>query len=125
MRGRRSCALGRNGLSPGWWAVDRPQPLTEALFYILLAARRPVHGYGITQEVAELTEGRVNLGPGTLYGAINSLLDKGWIELYSAETSSRKKKEYRITSQGRVAFAAEMERLQELVSNGVRMEEET
>lgn len=99
--------------------------MTEALFYILLAARRPVHGYGITQEVASLTGGRVNLGPGTLYGAINSLLDKGWIELYSAEASSRKKKEYRITSQGRAAFAAEMERLQELVSNGARMEEET
>ena len=99
--------------------------MTEALFYILLAARRPVHGYGITQEVASLTGGRVNLGPGTLYGAINSLLDKGWIELYSAETGSRKKKEYRITSQGRAAFAAEMERLQELVSNGARMEEET
>ena len=68
--------------------MDRPQPLTEALFYILLAARRPVHGYGITQEVASLTGGRVNLGPGTLYGAINSLLDKGWIELYSAEAGS-------------------------------------
>ena len=105
--------------------MDRPQPLTEALFYILLAARRPVHGYGITQEVASLTGGRVNLGPGTLYGAINSLLDKGWIELYSAEAGSRKKKEYRITSQGRAAFAAEMERRQELVSNGARMEEET
>ena len=105
--------------------MDRPQPLTEALFYILLAARRPVHGYGITQEVASLTGGRVNLGPGTLYGAINSLLDKGWIEPYSAEAGSRKKKEYRITSQGRAAFAAEMERLQELVSNGARMEEET
>ena len=99
--------------------------MTEALFYILLAARRPVHGYGITQEVASLTGGRVNLGPGTLYGAINSLLDKGWIEFYSAEAGSRKKKEYRITSQGRAAFAAEMERLQELVSNGARMEEET
>ena len=105
--------------------MDRPQPLTEALFYILLAARRPVHGYGITQEVASLTGGRVNLGPGTLYGAINSLLDKGWIELDSAEAGSRKKKEYRMTRQGRAAFAAEMERLQELVSNGARMEEET
>lgn len=47
-------------------------PLTEALFYILLAARRPIHGYGIIQEVAEMTGGRVNLGPGTLYGAIST-----------------------------------------------------
>lgn len=104
--------------------MDRPQPLTEALFYILLAARRPVHGYGITQEVARLTGGRVNLGPGTLYGAINSLLDKGWIALYSAEEGSRKKKEYVITPAGRAVFAGEMARLRELVENGARMEEE-
>jgi len=105
--------------------VDKSQPLTEALFYILLAARKPVHGYGIIQEVAEMTGGRVNLGPGTLYGAITSLLDKGWIVLVSAETGSRKKKEYRITEAGRAAFAAELRRLRDLVSNGEKMEGET
>ena len=105
--------------------MDRSQPLTEALFYILLAARKPVHGYGIIQEVAEMTGGRVNLGPGTLYGAINSLLDRGWIVLYSAEMGSRKKKEYVITDQGRAAFAVELRRLRELVSNGGKMEDET
>ncbi|MCX4373415.1 MAG: PadR family transcriptional regulator [Dysosmobacter sp.] len=105
--------------------MDRSQPLTEALFYILLAARKPVHGYGIIQEVAEMTGGRVNLGPGTLYGAINSLLDRGWIVLYSTEIGSRKKKEYVITDQGRAAFAVELRRLRELVSNGGKMEDET
>ena len=105
--------------------MDRSQPLTEALFYILLAARKPVHGYGIIQEVAEMTGGRVNLGPGTLYGAINVLLDRGWIVLYSAEIGSRKKKEYVITDQGRAAFAVELRRLRELVSNGGKMEDET
>ena len=84
--------------------MDKNQPLTEAVFYILLAARKPVHGYGIIQEAAELTGGRLNLGPGTLYGAITSLLDKGWIALVSAETGSRKKKEYLITEAGRAAF---------------------
>lgn len=98
-------------------------PLTEALFYILLAARKPVHGYGIIQEVADITGGRVNLGPGTLYGAINSLLDRGWIMLYSAEEGSRKKKEYLITDTGRAVFSAEWQRLQELVENGRKMEE--
>jgi len=98
-------------------------PLTEALFYILLATRRPVHGYGIIQEVAELTKGRVNLGPGTLYGAINTLLDRQWIQLYSAEEGSRKKKEYLITAAGRDAFACEMDRLLELSENGKLMEE--
>lgn len=98
-------------------------PLTEALFYILLAARRPIHGYGIIQEVAEMTGGRVNLGPGTLYGAISILVDRGWITLYSAEEGSRRKKEYVITDQGRAAFAAELARLRELVRNGEKMEE--
>ena len=97
-------------------------PLTEALFYILLATRRPVHGYGIIQEVSELTGTRVNLGPGTLYGAINTLLDRQWIQLYSAEEGSRKKKEYLITPAGREAFDAEMERLRELTENGKMME---
>ena len=105
--------------------MDRSQPLTEALFYILLAARKPVHGYGIIQEAAELTGGRLNLGPGTLYGAITSLLDKGWIALVSAETGSRKKKEYLITEAGRAAFYAELSRLRELVANGGKMEGET
>ena len=105
--------------------MDRSQPLTEALFYILLAARKPVHGYGIIQEVAEMTGGRGNLGPGTLYGAINVLLDRGWIVLYSAEMGSRRKKEYVITDQGRAAFAVELRRLRELVSNGGKMEDET
>ena len=94
--------------------MDKNQPLTEAVFYILLAARKPVHGYGIIQEVDEMTGGRVHLGPGTLYGAINSLLDKGWIVLYSAQPGSRKKKEYVITPAGRAVFAAEMDRLREL-----------
>ena len=104
---------------------NKNQPLTEALFYILLAARKPVHGYGIIQEVAQMTNGRVTLGPGTLYGAINSLLDKGWIVLYSAEEGSRRKKEYLITAEGRAVFQAELIRLRELVENGEKMENDT
>ena len=101
---------------------NKNPPLTEALFYILLAVRKPVHGYGIIQEVEEMTGGRVRLGPGTLYGAISSLLEKGWIVLYSADLGSRKKKEYVITNQGREVFSAELRRLRELVQNGEKME---
>jgi len=97
--------------------------MTEAIYYILLSLRQPNHGYGIIQEVNEMTGGRVNLGPGTLYGAISSLLEKGWIVLVRAETDSRKKKEYIITEAGRSAFAAETKRLAELLENGKRMEE--
>ena len=102
---------------------NRNPPLTEALFYILLAAREPIHGYGIIQEVSEMTGGRVNLGPGTLYGAINSMLERGWIVLYSADPGSRKKKGYVITGTGREVFRAELLRLRELVRNGEKMED--
>ena len=104
--------------------MDKNQPLTETLFYILLSTRRPIHGYGIIQETAEMTGGRVCMGPGTLYGAINSLLERGWIVLYSAEAGSRRKKEYVITEAGREVFRAELRRLRELVRNGEKMEAE-
>ena len=102
--------------------MDKNLPLTEALFYILLAVRKPNHGYGITQEVEELTGGRVALGPGTLYGAIQSLVKKGWIRIYSEDTESRKKKEYLITDEGRAVFEAEKARLNELLKNAALME---
>lgn len=97
-------------------------PLTEAVFYILLAVREPKHGYGIIQEVEELTGGRVTLGAGTLYGAIQSLEKKNWIRIYSVDTESRKKKEYIITELGREVFDAEKARLEELLKNAKLME---
>ena len=104
--------------------MDKNIPLTEALFYILLAVRKPNHGYGITQEVEHLTNGRVQLGPGTLYGAVQSLEKKGWIEIYSEDTASRKKKEYIITTTGKEVFEAETKRLEELLDNAKYMREE-
>lgn len=92
--------------------------ITESTFYILLAVLKPNHGYGIIQKVDEITKGRVILGPGTLYGALNNLLSKKWIKLYSEETNSRKKKEYIITSLGREILDDEIIRLKELVENG-------
>lgn len=103
--------------------MDKNLPLTEALFYILLAVRKPNHGYGITQEVEELTNGRVILGPGTLYGAIQSLVKKDWIRIYSEDTQSRKKKEYLITETGKTVFEEERKRLCELLKNAELMEE--
>jgi DNA-binding PadR family transcriptional regulator len=103
--------------------LDNSTPLTEALFYILLAARKPNHGYGIIQDVCEMTDGRVTLGPGTLYGAINSMLAKEWISLYSEDKESRKKKEYLITSTGRQVFQNEVKRLNELIRNAKMMDD--
>ena len=101
---------------------EKDLPLTEAVYYILLALRKPNHGYGITQEVQELTGGRVILGAGTLYGAIQTLQKKGWIDIYSVDMESRKKKEYVLTEQGRQVFLAEKARLAELLENAKLME---
>lgn len=103
--------------------AEKDLPLTEAVYYILLALRKPNHGYGITQEVEEMTGGRVSLGAGTLYGAIQTLQKKGWIDIYSVDTESRKKKEYIITDTGREVFMAERDRLAELLNNAKLMEE--
>lgn len=102
--------------------MEKNTPLTEALFYILLSVRKPNHGYGITHEVEQLTGGRVTLGPGTLYGAIQTMTAKGWIRIYSEETDSRKKKEYVITDLGSRIFEEEKKRLQELLKNAELME---
>ena len=98
-------------------------PLTEALYYILLSVRKPNHGYGIIQEIESITNSRVILGPGTLYGAINSMLTRGWIKLYSEDKNSRKKKEYLITDTGKEIFQKEVDRLNELLGNAGLMEE--
>ena len=71
-----------------------------------------------------MTQGRVVLGPGTLYGAIQSMAAKEWIQIYSEATDSRKKKEYIITDLGREVFAEERKRLEELLRNAAMMEGE-
>lgn len=89
--------------------------LTETTYYILLSLYRPLHGYGIMQRAAELSGGRVRLAAGTLYGALNALVDKGWIALLPVEG---RKKEYRLTPNGQKILKNELERLRELVASG-------
>jgi len=91
--------------------------LTEAVYYILLSLYSPLHGYGIMQKVDNLSSGRVKLAAGTLYGAINTMLERGWIRALPGEKSSRKK-EYEITPLGRNIVAYELNRLRELIANG-------
>lgn len=91
--------------------------LTEAVYYILLSLTKPLHGYGIIQNAEKLSGGRVRLAAGTLYGAINSLIEKGWIEALPEDKLSRKK-EYVITQTGREILIIEIERLKELLRNG-------
>lgn len=86
--------------------------LTEVTFYILLSLYTPKHGYAVMQFIEEKTGGRLSLGAGTLYGALNSLQEKGWIE--PCDGSGSRKKAYLITSQGKAAAEKELERIREL-----------
>ena len=94
--------------------------LTEAVYYILLALTSPLHGYGIMQLTEQLSKGRVRLAAGTLYGALNTLCDKGWIQELPVQAGSRKK-EYVITETGREVLENELNRLRQLVRAGEEM----
>ncbi|MEN6419295.1 MAG: helix-turn-helix transcriptional regulator [Clostridiaceae bacterium] len=94
--------------------------LTEGVYYILLSLNTPMHGYGIMQNVELLSGGRVRLAAGTLYGAINTMLERGWIQSLPGETDSRRK-EYQLTANGREVLREEIQRLDELFTNGKRI----
>ncbi|MCI5839615.1 MAG: helix-turn-helix transcriptional regulator [Peptoniphilaceae bacterium] len=89
-------------------------PLTETAYLVLLTMTKPNHGYGAMQDVEKLTNGRVVFGPGTLYGAINNLEKKGWIELDFNDKKNRKKI-YKITEVGKQILHLELERMDNLV----------
>lgn len=95
-------------------------PMTETAFYILLALTEPRHGYGITKFVSELTEGRIKLGPGTVYGTLTKMQRDSLIAVYD---DTEKKIVYEITETGRDILKAEIERIKLLYSNAVSQEE--
>ena len=96
-------------------------PMTEAAYYILLSLLHPGHGYGMMLRIRELSGGRMEMGPGTLYGVLNRMLKEGLIVL--AEEDGRRKT-YAITEAGKEALHAEYQRLKQLVADGRIMEEE-
>ena len=97
--------------------MNENMALTESTYYILLALAQPRHGYGVMQQTERMSGGRVRLAAGTLYGALNSLCEKGWI-IPVPSTEERRRKEYRLTERGRQALQGELARLRELVRNG-------
>ena len=86
--------------------------LTEVTFYILLALYMPRHGYAVMQFIEEQTAGRLSLGAGTLYGALNALQEKGWIQ--PRGDGGGRKKEFIITPLGQEIAEKELARLAEL-----------
>lgn len=91
-------------------------PMTETAFYILLSLQVPRHGYGITKYVKELTDSRLVLGSGTIYGTLTKMLRDGMIEVYD---DSDKKIIYVITDIGRTVLNAERERIALLYKDSV------
>jgi len=92
-------------------------PLQEPTFFILLSLRGgEKHGYAILKEVAALSEERVKLSTGTLYGALNRLLDQGLIERWEDRDETRGKKTYRLTRRGLEVFDAEVGRMQQMLA---------
>ena len=98
--------------------------LTEAVFYILLRLHRPAHGYALMKDIAEMTDGRVKLGAGSLYGALDTLQKKGWIKALDEHPHDRKI-EYIITGTGKQFFEKELIRLEEMLQNAEKMKEAT
>ena len=92
---------------------DKNIPLTETVYYILLALLEPAHGYLILQKVEELSNGQVRMAAGTLYGAIDNLLKLKFIEPVPSEDSRRKV--YVITEKGKEMLNLDLERMKHMI----------
>ena len=90
-------------------------PMTEATYYTLLSLLEPKHGYGIMQFVNEISNGRLKLGPGTLYGILGKMQNSKVIEIVKIEG---KRKIYKLTDIGLILLQDEIKRLEELYKNG-------
>ncbi|HZG81461.1 MAG TPA: PadR family transcriptional regulator [Brevibacillus sp.] len=93
---------------------DKHLPLTETVYYILLALIEPAHGYLIMQKVEELSGGQVRMAAGTLYGAIENLVKLKFIQPVASEDSRRKV--YAITSEGLEILRLDLERMKHMIN---------
>src|SRR5262245_3295972 len=92
--------------------------LTTAVFHVLLSlSKGGRHGYGILKDVVAQSEGALRLGPGTIYGTLQRLMELGWVE--ESESPARaideRRRYYRLTRAGREALRVEVDRLDALV----------
>jgi DNA-binding PadR family transcriptional regulator len=98
------------------------KPLTEPVLLILLSlAEQPRHGYALLKDIESLSEGRVRLSTGTLYGALRRLLDDGLIERFEQEDTSREKQAYRLAPGGRKILEAELHRMKQITEAAARL----
>lgn len=91
-------------------------PMTETGFYILFCLQKPQHGYGIGQQVKQMTHGEITISPGTMYGTLSKMEKDGLIAFFREE---EKRKLYRITGLGEEVLAAERKRIARLYKNSL------
>lgn len=93
------------------------EPLSESYYYILLClSKGPLHGYGIMQLAAQLSDGEVRIGSGTMYGATSNLMKKKWIkEVMIGKEGMERKRMYQLTKLGEEALDNEIKRLERLL----------
>lgn len=99
-------------------ARSKLQYLSEPMYYILLSLKEPNYGYQIMQTVDEITEGRIKVGPGTLYSLLSRFEKENIVEILSIEN---KKKIYGLTEYGEKVLSDELSRLRTLVLDGERI----
>lgn len=107
---------------------EDPLPLSPAVFHILFAiGDGEKHGYAIMREVEESTDGKVRMGPGTLYGAVKKLLREGLIEETTGGTcegpSNERRRYYRLTGFGSRVLHAELSRMRAILKAAERFAE--
>lgn len=89
-------------------------PMTESGFYILFCLQQPQHGYGISQQVKQMTAGDLTIGAGTMYGTLSKMEKDGLIAFVREE---EKRKLYQITDLGREILTLELHRIERLYKN--------
>lgn len=89
-------------------------PMTESAFYILYCLQSPQHGYGINQQVKQMTAGAVTISAGTMYGTLSKMEKDGLIKFICEE---EKRKLYQITKLGKEVLTLEMSRIERLYRN--------
>ena len=97
--------------------IKKYVPMTETAFYILLSLTEPRHGYGIVKHVEDITNGRIVLGSGTVYGTLTKMQKDGIITVFADE---ERKTVYEVTETGRKLITAEINRLKELYQNALK-----
>ena len=99
--------------------IEKYIPMTETAYYMLLALKKPLHGYGIILEVERLTNKRLRIGAGTIYGTLTKMEQDQLIQVVGEDD---RRKIYLQTELGMELLSLEINRLKELYENGVKGE---